>query len=113
MAEVAEAAASVEAACHQFLSSATSAEQRSAAERFLLEFRRHPQPLPICHQLLKHSVVGYAKLQALYTVRECLGAQWAGLSPAERTELQNLLLQQQAGGAPANEHYVCLSLIHI
>ena len=60
----------------------------SQAEQFLLGFRKHPQPLPVCNHLLLTSVVGYAKLQALYTVRECLGTLWSGLTPEQRTELQ-------------------------
>ena len=99
------AAASVESACTAFLA-ATSPHERTAAENFLLEFRRHPQPLPICRHLLVHSAVGYAKLQALCTVRECLGAQWAGLAPAERAELQTLLQQQAVAPVAAAERYV-------
>ena len=104
MASIAEAAASVEAACAQFLSAA-SPEQRTQAEQFLLGFRKHPQPLPVCQHLLLNSTVSYAKLQALYTVRECLGALWPGLAAEERTELQRLLLQLQTAGA-ATERYV-------
>ena len=101
---VAEAAAGVEAACAAFLAAA-SPDQRGAAERFLLDFRQHPQPLPVCRHLLLHSSAGYAKLQALYTVRECLGALWNQLTPEVRAELQQLLLNQLAAGA-AVERYV-------
>ena len=41
----------------------------------------------MCRHLLLHSSMGYAQLQALYTVRECLGSKWDGLQPAERAEL--------------------------
>ena len=100
--DVPSAAAAVEAASLAFLN-ATTAQERSTAEAALLEMRRWPQPLPLCHHLLVHSTVGYAKLQALYMARECLGAQWHALTPAERGELQNLFLRLQTDGA---EQYV-------
>ena len=99
----AEAAAQVEAACAAFLN-ARSPDERSAAERVLLDFRKWQQPLDCCRHLLLHSAVPYAKLQALFTVRECLGAQWAGLDAAARGELQMLLLRQQT--LPDAEHFV-------
>ena len=55
MSTIPEAAASVEAACASFLSAA-SPEQRGAAEAFLLQFRKHPQPL----------VPGYAGCRDLF-----------------------------------------------
>ena len=98
-----QGAATVEAACAAFLSAA-SHEERANAERVLLEFRRWAQPLAVCRHLLQHSAVGYAKLQALFTVRECLGNQWSSLSVAERKELQLILLQQQTNESA--EHFV-------
>ena len=97
------AAASVEAACNAFLS-ATAQADRAAAEKMLLDFRSWSSPLATCRHLLLHSSVAYAKLQALFTVRECLGTQWTSLSAADRTELQRLLLQQQT--QPDAEHFV-------
>ena len=93
-----DAARTVEQASLAFLH-ATTAEDRSAAERWLLEIRRWPNPLACCRQLLLHSTVGYAKMQALVMMRECLGAQWLALSPADRTELQQLLLRLLADGS--------------
>ena len=96
----------MEQAARQFLGAA-SAEERGAAERLLLDFRKSATPLAVCRHLLLHSSVGFAKLQALCTMRECLGTLWAALQPAERSELQLLLLRLVAnedGGAA--EQYV-------
>lgn len=93
-----EAARTVEQASLAFLN-ATTAMERSAAERWLLEIRKWPQPLACCRELLLRSMVGYAKLQALIMMRECLGTQWPMLSPAERSELQQLLLRLLAEGS--------------
>jgi hypothetical protein len=93
-----EAARTVEQASLAFLN-ATTATERSAAERWLLEIRKWPQPLACCRELLLRSMVGYAKLQALIMMRECLGTQWPMLSPAERSELQQLLLRLLAEGS--------------
>ena len=101
--DVAAAGRAIEEAALAFLNASTP-EQRSAAERWLLEARKWPNPLAVCHHVLVHSATGYAKLQALYMIRECLGAQWAALSPAERTELQMLLLRLQTDAS--TEQYV-------
>ena len=103
MADVASKARTIEEASVAFLT-ATTPEQRSTAERYLLQARKWPIALGVCHHLLVHSTGGYAKLQALYMARECLGTQWAALSPAERSELQMILLQLQTD--PRAEQYV-------
>ena len=98
-----DAARAVEEASAAFLN-ATTPEQRSAAEQWLLEARKWPNALAVCHHILVHSTVGYARLQALYMARECLGKQWQAMSQPERAELQLLLLRQQTDAN--TEHYV-------
>ena len=90
--ELRDAIAAVEGASAAFLQ-ATSAAERTIAEHLLLQFRKSSQPLPICHHLLEHSAVPYARFQALCTLRECLGREWPRMSASECASLQELLLR--------------------
>ena len=90
--ELRDAIAAVEGASAAFLQ-ATSAAERTIAENLLLQFRKSSQPLPICHHLLEHSAVPYARFQALCTLRECLGREWPRMSASECASLQELLLR--------------------
>lgn len=89
--DLSDVTASVEHACNSFQSAQDSA-QRSAAERVLLDFRRHDHAVRLGLIVLERSSVPFAQFHAVCAVKDGLSRDWASLAAEARAGLEQSVL---------------------
>ncbi|XP_066276643.1 exportin-4-like [Branchiostoma lanceolatum] len=70
-----------------------SAEQRHAAEQFLLDFRKTKNPYTVCCCLMEQTRNDYVIFQCACTLKEAILREWAQQSPTNVHSLRDFLMQ--------------------
>ena len=95
--------------CEQLYTS-PDAGVRATAEAALVQLTTSAEYIPQCQQVLEQSSVAYAQLIAANALKRLVQQSWNQLSPADRVEQRNFVLNFLAAKGPACAPFVTVSL---
>lgn len=90
-----------------------SAEDRQKAEHALVGLSTTPDYIPHCQYVLSNSKLPYAQLVATNALKRLLQQMWNHLTPAQRVDHRNFVLNFLANNGPACENFVTASLLQL
>jgi exportin-7 len=104
--------AAFEAYCETLYNS-PSAEERAKAEAALVQLSTTPEYIPRCQFVLSNSKVPSAQLVATNALKKLLQQSWNHLTPQQRVDYRNYVLNFLATSGPTSTHFVCAALVQL